>query len=333
MEEIQTEEMASAGQEETAASVGKQKRKRIWIVFACLAAVIAIAAVAVYLVQNAAPKGFYDYTVQKQQNYVEYSDQYDYWDVFTVEYPVLEEAEASQGRMENLEQINTALYDGAMDRVNYWHLQPDDEVKKLQEEYHLFCSDVQCNVAYHSQYLLSVNYREIYAPVNPVWYVFMTQRGLTVDLLTGESYALTDILRVDEDFINLWIEKLNEEQGEEVIASEDWDIFLDWFTNADEEVAEYYDLDAFFYLNGEGEAVVGIALNPKVASLTGHRPSGSAFCAGISVEELTPYRTESVFWERYDKSESTGEVRECEEKHDNLWLGEEAGVWKYWEER
>ena len=71
MEEIQTEEMASAGQEETAASVGKQKRKRIWIVFACLAAVIAIAAVAVYLVQNAAPKGFYDYTVQKQQIYVE----------------------------------------------------------------------------------------------------------------------------------------------------------------------------------------------------------------------------------------------------------------------
>lgn len=333
MEEIQTEEMAPVGQEETEASGGKQKRKRIWIVFVCLAAVIAAAAVAVYLVKSAVPKGFYDYTVQKEQNYVEYSEQYDYWDVLTVEYPVLQEAEASQGQMENLEQINTVLYEMAMDRVNYWHLKPNEEVKELQEEYQLFCSDVQCDVPYHSQYLVSAHYREIYAPIDPVWYVFTTQRGMTVDLLTGESYALADILRVDKDFINLWIEKLNEEQGEEVIEAEDADIFLQWFLCSDEEMAEYYDFDPFFYLNEEGEFMVGISINPKAQVLVGSSPSDSTFRAGLSAEELMPYRTESAFWEHYDKSESTGEVRECGEKHDNLWLGEQASVWEYWEGR
>lgn len=333
MEEIRAEEMTPAGQEETEAPVGKQKRNRIWGVSACLAVVIVAAAAAVYLVKNAAPKGFYDYTVQKEQNYVEYSEQYDYWDVLTVEYPVLEEAAASQGKMENLEQINVALYDTAMDRVNYWHLKPDEEVKKLQEEYHLFCSDVQCDVPYHSRYLVSVRYREIYAPIHPIWYVFTTQRGMTVDLLTGESYALVDILRVDEDFINLWIEKLNEEQGEEVIEPEDADIFLQWFLCLDEEMAEYYEFNPFFCLSEEGGFVVGISIDPKAKGLVGGSPSDSTFCAEISAEELTPYRTESAFWERYDKSESTGEVQECGEKHDNLWLGEEAGVWEYWGEQ
>lgn len=342
MEEIQTEQ------------VQQSVKKRRWP-FVLLAIVILAAAaggVKVYLmddnadfegwdiaevcsaaadvVRDAEPKGYHDYTVQKQQYYVEYSDEYPYWDVLTVEYPALAGAPEE---IEHFEQINERLYDTAMDRVNYWHLTPNDEVKELQEEYHIFASDVQCDVAYHSQYLMSVNYRELYAPINPVWYVYTTQRALTVDLLTGESYTLGDVLKLDEDFVTLWVDKFNEKMEEEMITSEDVDIFVDWFNGSDEELEEYFNFVPFFYVTQEGNFVIGVSLDPKVAGLSGSDPSNSTFYAELTARELMPYRTESVFWGRYDKSESTGEVFPCEEKQENLWLGDQAGVWDYWEER
>lgn len=316
----------------------KPKRNKKFPVIVSLTVIILLTAVltvavTVYRIKNAAPEGCYDYTVQKQQYYVEYSEQYDYWDVLTIEYPVLEESEEAQGQLEHLQQMNDAFYDAAMDRVNYWHLQPDDEVKQVQEAYHMFTADVQCDVPYHSQYLVSVHFRESYSPIYPVWYIFTTQRGMTADLLTGERYALADILRVDEDFIKLWIEKLNQRQGEEVIAPEDADIMLGWFCGSDVEIAEKYKFVPYFYLTGEGSFMVGISLDPKVGGISGYGVFGSTFCAEMTAEELAPYRREALFWERYDKGQSAGEVRECEEKQENIWLGEEGGATKYWEDR
>ncbi len=316
----------------------KPKRNRRLTVIVSLTAVILlatvlIAAVTVYRIINTAPEGCFDYTIQKQQYYVEYSEQYDYLDVLTIEYPVLEESEETQGQLEHLQQINDAFYETAMERVNYWHLQPDDEVKRAQEAYHMFTADVQCDVPYHSQYLVSAHFWETDSPIYPVWYIFKTQRGMTADLLTGECYALTDILRVDEDFIKLWIEKLNQRQGEEVIAPEDADIMLDWFRGSDEEIAEKYQFVPYFYLTEDGVFVIGISLDAKLKGISGYGVFDSTFYANMTAEELAPYRTEALFWERYDKAQSAGEVRECEEKQQNIWLGEEGGATKYWEDR
>ncbi|MCX4338222.1 MAG: hypothetical protein OSJ72_01120 [Lachnospiraceae bacterium] len=316
----------------------KPKRNKRLTVIVSLTAVILlatvlIAAVTVYRIINTAPEGCFDYTIQKQQYYVEYSEQYDYLDVLTIEYPVLEESEESQGQLEHLQQINDAFYETAMERVNYWHLQPDDEVKRAQEAYHMFTADVQCDVPYHSQYLVSAHFWETDSPIYPVWYIFKTQRGMTADLLTGECYALADILRVDEDFIKLWIEKLNQRQGEEVIAPEDADIMLDWFRGSDEEIAEKYQFVPYFYLTEDGVFVIGISLDAKLKGISGYGVFDSTFYANMTAEELAPYRTEALFWERYDKAQSAGEVRECEEKQQNIWLGEEGGATKYWEDR
>ncbi len=38
-----------------------------------------------------------------------------------------------------------------------------------------------------------------------------TERALTVDLVTGESYELSDIFNVDRDFIVLWDKSLSED--------------------------------------------------------------------------------------------------------------------------
>lgn len=314
-----------------------KRNKRVTVVVSLTAgillAAILIAIVMAYRIQNAVPEGCFDYTVQKQQYYVEYSEQYDYLDVLTIEYPVLEESEETQGQLEHLQQINDAFYETAMERVNYWHLQPDDEVKRAQEAYHMFTADVQCDVPYHSQYLVSAHFWETDSPIYPVWYIFKTQRGMTADLLTGECYALADILRVDEDFIKLWIEKLNQRQGEEVIAPEDADIMLDWFRGSDEEIAEKYTFVPYFYLTEDGVFVIGISLDAKLKGISGYGVFDSTFYANMTTEELAPYRTEALFWERYDKAQSAGEVRECEEKQQNIWLGEEGGATKYWEDR
>ncbi len=41
------------------------------------------------------------------------------------------------------------------------------------------------------------------------------------------------------------------------------------------------------------------------------------------------YRTDSDFWSWYDASEAAGEVLECKDLQQNLWLGKEASVWEF----
>lgn len=202
---------------------GKGKKKRRILAAAFLAMLIAaVLAVLVYVRYFSFPKGYEDYTVQKEQYFVEYSEEYDYWDVITVEYPRLEGIEDTVQ-----EQINQSLYDAAIDRVTYWHLEPSDDVKAFQEEFFsVFASDVNCDVTYHSQYLLSVDYREFYAAGNPVWMTNGTERALTADLLTGQTYELDDILEVNRDFAILWDKSLSDDRNEEYADDENIDILL-----------------------------------------------------------------------------------------------------------
>lgn len=69
-----------------------ETNKKQWklIILLCLLIVLVIVITAIGIAHLSAPKGYTDYTVQKEQYYVEYSEKYDYWDVLTVEYPRLE---------------------------------------------------------------------------------------------------------------------------------------------------------------------------------------------------------------------------------------------------
>lgn len=92
---------------------GKKERKLVVLIFSvCIALIIGIKAYT--MLAEHSPKGQGDYTVQKEQYYVQYSEQYDYLEVLTVEYPRLEGTEEETQTL-----INQLLYDTAMDRVNY----------------------------------------------------------------------------------------------------------------------------------------------------------------------------------------------------------------------
>lgn len=303
----------------------KGRQKRVIISAALLMILTAIGITAGIILYRSFPKGYKDYTVQKEQYYVEYSEEYDYWDVVTVEYPQL-------GGIDDTvqEQLNQLLYDTAMDRVVYWHLEPSAAVKAFQDEhFSIFASDVNCDVTYHSQYLLSADYHEYYSAGNPVWMTNGTERAITIDLLTGQSYQLDDILEINKDFIRLWDKSLSDELDEEYADDEAIDLVLSWFLQTDEEINKNYFCHSFFYITEDKDLIIGVSLDPVLEHAITYEPLDRSFSARLSIEELEEFKKPSDFWDKYEKSETTGEVLPCANKKENIWLGENAGVWDY----
>ena len=300
-------------------------KKTAFIVIACLV-LISAAAVGAVIYAKRPSRGYQDYKVQMQQYFSEYTDRYEYSEVVTVTYPQIEGIEE-----ERQKRINQMLYDTAMDRTNYWHLEPDDYVSGIQQEYSIFSSDASCEVSYHSQYLLSLNYEETYAPVNPVFYVSITKRGLNVDLMTGEQYGLGDIVRIDDAFIKFWTDKANKEYDDFFGDSEeDREILLSWFLGGDEEWNEYYEFHPYFYVREGKDFMMGIAIDPKYVS-SARPPQEDAYEIVCSAKELEKFKTKSDFWEKYDLSENAGEIVECGEMQENIWLEDLSGAGDYWE--
>lgn len=278
-----------------------------------------------------APKGYEDYTVKKEQYVDEYTEQYDYWDVVTVEYPVVSGIDGEQTEI-----INKTLYDMAMEKVNYWHLTPNEQVEALMEEYSVYSSNVHRDVDFCSQYLLSVAFQEAYAPISPVYYVQMTQRCANINLMTGEQYQLTEIFEINDSFMELWCGQIEADGTYSGVITNDEDVretIGAWFLGEDKESEEYYIFTPFFYIDKNKDFVIGISYDPKPNQIGASLPKDNSFFAHFNAADLEPYRTESEFWELYDKSEITGKVVECEELRENIWLGENASVWGYWEER
>lgn len=305
----------------------KNVRIGLWIGVVVLVGTIGFMLAGYRFYNNRTPNGYQDYTVQKEQYYVEYSDQYDYWDVVTVEYPVLSGIAGDQ-----VESVNTLLYDTAMEKVNYWHLFPNEEVKKIQEDYKIYSSDVHCEIPFHSQYLMSVHFQETYAPGSPVNFVHRTQRSVNVNLMTGEQYMLSDIFEINDDFMGVWCEQVESEgvYNDLIVNDEDTrETFLTWFLDEDEETAENYWLKPFFYLDEYKNFVIGLSYDPKPSKMINALPINNSFYAYFESSDLMPYRTDSEFWDWYDQSETTGEILACTDLHDNLWLSEDSSVWEY----
>lgn len=304
----------------------EQKKKKRVILWAAAAALVLLLGAGGYWFFGSAPSnGYRNYTIQKEQYFVEYSEQYDYWDVVTVEYPVLRGIGRKQA-----EAVNGVFYDTAMDKANYWHLLPDDGVKYLQRDYQLYCSDVHCDVTFHSQYLVSVAFYEAYAPITPAFYVHVTQRSANVNLLTGEAYELPDILQINEGFLRLWCERASERHGDVIFNDEDTrETFRQWFLDEDEEFGELYFFRPYFYVMEGGDIVVGLSVDPTARTVYDNLARETSFGVRLTEQELAPYRTESDFWQWYEKSQTTGEVLPCDQLKDNRWLKEERGTWDY----
>lgn len=306
---------------------GKTNKQKQGILIAIILVVILIGAVIVSagIFYSSSAKGYKDYTVQMEQYYAEYSEEYNYSEVITVEYPRLEGIDD-----EVQAQINQLIYDTAMDRVNYWHLEPSDDVKAFQEEYFsIFASDVNCDVTYHSQYLISMDFCEYYSAGNPIWMTNGTERALTVDLLTGETYELDDVLEINTDFIKLWDQSYSDDLDMEYGDDEDIDLLLSWFLQEDDAFNGNYICSPFFYITEDKEFVIGVALDPVLEYAYTYEPTNLSFYTQLSTEELEAFKIPGDFWDKFEKSETSGEVLSCVDKKENIWLGEDASVWDW----
>lgn len=270
--------------------------------------------------------GYGNYVVQMQEYYMEYSEQYEYWDICTIEYPQIDGIKEDVAK-----KLNKLMYDTAMDRTYYWHLKPNLRVKIAQNWYHMYCSDVACEVPYHSRYLLSLSYEEIYAPDYVLYHVHTTKRALNVDLITGEQYELEDIIQIDEAFIKSFADKANQKYDALFPEEEEiHDTLFSWFLKNDKEWNKSYEFFPYFYITENKDFVVGISVDPKF--LQERPPQNDVYEVFYPAEELMQFQTDSEFWEKYESSESAGEVVECEELHENIWLGKDAGTWGFWED-
>ena len=81
--------------------------------------------------------------------------------------------------------------------------------------------------------------------------------------------------------------------------------------------------------NGNAQALVSNFDTTKMQIAYTYKPVKRSYCAKLTLEEIEPFRKESVFWERYDNSKAAGEVLPCEDKMENIWLGKDAGVWNF----
>ena len=144
--------------------------------------------------------GVEDYQIIHCQLYEEYTERYPYLDAITLGY-----VQVDGLKREIQDEINEQIYSSVFKRANYWHYQPDEEVKLLQEDYAIYSDDVNCTPEFHSQYLLSLNFTELYAPYDPVSWTKLTQWGMTFDLVTGQEYGLQDIFLFNEKFAMCFI--------------------------------------------------------------------------------------------------------------------------------
>ena len=308
---------------------GEQKKKnRVIIVCATAAAgLILLWGMGTYLHPDPEEsRDCCDYIIRKEQYFAEGSEQYDYRDVITVEYPVL-----SGIGEEQADAVNQIFYDTAMEKVNYWHLFPDDEVKELQKSYLLYCSDVRCSIAFHSQYLVSMIFYESYAPVYPIYYAHKTRRSANVNLMTGEAYEVSDVIRIDNDFMAFWCDRSRETNS--VIWYYDPDTcetLQSWFLGEDEKLNDLYMFQPYFYTMEDGRIVVGISIDPTARTALNNLEQESSYYAVFAAEELVPYRTESEFWELYDQSERAGKVIPCDNLQENAWMREDSIIWDYY---
>lgn len=97
----------------------------------------------------------------------------------------------------------------------------------------------------------------------------------------------------------------------------------------DEETNEYYFCHPFFYITEDKEFVIGVSLDPILEYAYTYEPVNRSFYTQLSIDELEEFKKESDFWDKYEKSETAGEVLPCADKKENIWLGEDAGIWEW----
>ena len=130
---------------------------------------------------------------------------------FLVRYPQL------TGRFEHLDEVNELLRACAMESVHTYYEDPSDEtVERVKEVVGdgeiMLASEVSYAVSYNTEDFLSVMYSDVYY-IGSEYAGFTQLRTVNVNLKTGETYELDDVLAVDDDIAGAFVDNLIAQTG------------------------------------------------------------------------------------------------------------------------
>lgn len=258
------------------------------------------------------------YTIEMLQynHSKEYSEGDWHREDIAIEYPVIN----GIGN-EAMKKINKQAYDMSFKAFDYWYTVLE---KTFPSETTFFDCQVDCRIGFHSQYLVSMNFWETYSAVSHFELdgVNGTERGLTVDLETGEEYSIYDIFKIDRAFVEVWIDALKDKypKGITYEYDEDFtDFILEMFQEQGEKLGPEFDIFPYYYICNNRNFAVGLAIEPKLKKVSYYEPTRNYLCVEMYPEELMEFRTDNAFWDKLDQSLTVGKVIECKNKKSIKW--------------
>lgn len=119
------------------------------------------------------------------------------------------------------EQINEELKNCAMETVDRIYENPTPEIKErvLGEEYPVIADYVKYKVTYLTEDYLCVVFEDYsYEGNDEAYYVGL--RARSINLKDGAVYEVKDIVKLDDDFVEDWLERMESESDSDDILSE-----------------------------------------------------------------------------------------------------------------
>lgn len=211
---------------------------------------------------------------------------------FDVDYPVI-------SGMENEElqtKINEMIYAQATYMVDFMYTNPSKDVKEyIAAQRAAFgtaelMSDVEYSISYAREGFLSIVFEDHYY-LGSEYSEFKDIRTLNINLDDGTTYDISDIIDVNDDFINAWLISAKNEVVDSMLfrklTNDDFKGIMDGTGKNTFQYGRAFYVDAdgmqvgFSYHFGDTEGI-------ERGWLT----------APFTLEEIEPYKTESDFWAR-----------------------------------
>lgn len=207
-----------------------------------------------------------------------------------IEFHVLYPQLSGDGR--DYTKVNQAIEDCAMATVDEIYTNPDESVKEkvMQAEAPALVSDVVYKVCYASEDFISIAFQDTYAKGDANAYGG-DLRTLNIGLADGKIYEIKDLVKLDDKFMNIWLEKMRSEaENQEFLKElsvEEMKQALEGGTGE-----EVYDRNFFLCENG-----VEIGFDLNYPENDEHDLGYMWVTAPFDWDEIEAYKTDHNFWD------------------------------------
>lgn len=205
---------------------------------------------------------------------------------FNVKYPRIEGLEGK-----NTEQINAVIKNCAMQTVDKIYENPTDEVKEkvLAESSPILVSYVTYKVCYANADFISIAFEDVSYQGSYVDY-HVNLRTLNINLKDGIVYNVRDIVKLNDEFLDEWLDEMQEEAENDMFLSE---LTKEEMKKALEGESSDGVYVANFFVDRDG---IEIGYDLNYTQDDSHDLGYAWVTAPFDFDEIKDYRTDSAFW-------------------------------------